>query len=83
MFAAAASAEFQLSLAEEEAHRHMLYPEPPADRTWPLASELAHAIRRVADAVVAHAAGADAQTRRINDSYTAFRRGAAGADAIA
>jgi TRAP-type mannitol/chloroaromatic compound transport system substrate-binding protein len=83
MFAAAASAEFQLSLAEEEAHRNMLYPEPPADRTWSLASELSHAIRRVADAVVAHAAGADAQTRRINDSYTAFRRAAVGADAIA
>jgi TRAP-type mannitol/chloroaromatic compound transport system substrate-binding protein len=83
MFAASASAEFQLSLAEEEAHRNMLYPEPPADRTWSLASELSHAIRRVADAVVAHAAGADAQTRRINDSYTAFRRAAVGADAIA
>jgi TRAP-type mannitol/chloroaromatic compound transport system substrate-binding protein len=83
MFAAAASAEFQLSLAEEEAHRHLLYPEPAADRTWPLASELSHAIRRVADAVVAHAAGADAQTRRINDSYAAFRRSAVGADAIA
>ena len=76
MLAAAASAEFQLSLAEEEAHRQMLYPEPAGRRTWPLASELSHAIRRVADAVVAHAAGADAQTRRINDSYAAFRRSA-------
>ncbi len=28
--AAAAAAEYQLSLAEEEAHRHMLFPEPPA-----------------------------------------------------
>ena len=83
MLAAAASAEFQLSLAEEEAHRQMLYPEPPAARTWPLASELSHAIRRVADAVVAHAAGANTQTRRINDSYAAFRRSAVGADAIA
>ena len=27
---AAAAAEYQLSLAEEEAHRHMLFPEPPA-----------------------------------------------------
>ena len=52
----------------------MLFPEPPAERTWPLAAELSHAIRRVADAVVAHAAGADAQTRRINDSYAAFRQ---------
>jgi len=71
---AAAAAEYQLSLAEEEAHRHMLFPEPPPERTWPLAAELSHAIRRVADAVVAHAAGADAQTRRINDSYAAFRQ---------
>ena len=71
---AAAAAEYQLSLAEEEAHRHMLFPEPPAERTWPLAAELSHAIRRVADAVVAHAAGADARTRRINDSYAAFRQ---------
>jgi len=83
MFAAAASAEFQLSLAEEEAHRHLLYPEPAADHTWPLASELSHAIRRVADAIVAHTAGADAQTRRINDSHAAFRRSAVGTDAIA
>ena len=51
------------------------------ERTWPLAAELSHAIRRVADAVVAHAAGTDAQTRRINDSYAAFRRSAVGADA--
>lgn len=73
---AAAAAEYQLSLAEEEAHRQMLFPEPAAERTWPLAAELSHAIRRVADAVVAHAAGSDAQTRRINDSYAAFRQSA-------
>jgi TRAP-type mannitol/chloroaromatic compound transport system substrate-binding protein len=73
MVAAAANAEFQLSLAEEGAHRPMLYPEPAPERIWPLAAELSHAIRRVADAVVAHAGGADAQSRRINDSYAAFR----------
>ncbi len=73
MIAAAAAAEFQLSLAEEEAHRPMLYPDPAPERIWPLAAELSHAIRRVADAVVAHAGGADAQSRRINDSYAAFR----------
>ncbi len=80
MFAAAAAREFQQSLAEEEAHRRMLHPEPPAERTWPIAAELAHAIRQVADAVVAHAAGADSQTRRISDSYTAFRHTAVGTD---
>lgn len=80
LFLAAASAELQLSLAEEDAHRHLLYPEPPAERTWPLAAELSHAIRRVADAVVAHAAGSDPATRRINDSHAAFQRSTGGAD---
>ena len=58
----------------------MLLPDAPADRTWPIAAELAHAIRRVADAVVAHAAGTDARTRRISDSYTAFRHTTVGTD---
>jgi TRAP-type mannitol/chloroaromatic compound transport system substrate-binding protein len=83
LFAAAAAAELQQSLAEEEAHRQMLHPEPPAGRTWPLAAELSHAIGRVAEAVVAHAAGANAQTRRLNDSYAAFRRSHTGADEAA
>jgi TRAP-type mannitol/chloroaromatic compound transport system substrate-binding protein len=81
MIAAAATAEFQLSLAEEEAHRPMLYPAPAPERIWPLAAELSHAIRRVADAVVAHAGGADAQSRRINDSYAAFRSSVQGSGA--
>ena len=81
MVAAAAAAEFQLSLAEEEAHRPMLYPDPAPERIWPLAAELSHAIRRVADAVVAHAGGADAQSRRINDSYAAFRSSVQGSGA--
>jgi TRAP-type mannitol/chloroaromatic compound transport system substrate-binding protein len=80
MFSTAAAGEFQLSLAEETSHRHLLQPEAPIERTWPIAGELAHAIRRVADAVVAHAAGADPTTRRISDSYTAFRHAAVGAD---
>jgi TRAP-type mannitol/chloroaromatic compound transport system substrate-binding protein len=78
MFAAAAAAELQLALAEEEAHRHLLWPQPSARQTWPLAGELAHAIGRVADAVVAHAAGSDARARRINASYETFRRVAIG-----
>ncbi len=74
MFAAAAAAEYELALAEEEAHRRFLYPEPGADKTWPLAGELSRAIRRVADAVVAHVAGSDAHAQRINAGYGAFRR---------
>ena len=81
MVAAAAAAEYQLSLAEEEAHRPMLYPDPAPERIWPLAAELSHAIRRVADAVVAHTGGADAQSRRINDSYAAFRSSVQGSGA--
>ncbi len=67
-----------LALAEEDAHRNLLWPQPSADHTWPLAGDLAHAIRRVADAVVAHTAGSDARTRRINASYESFRRVALG-----
>lgn len=83
LLASAASSEFQLSLAEEEAHRRLLYPEPPADRVWPIAADLAHAIENVAAAVVAHAAGTDARSRRIADSYAAFTRASGGADAYA
>ncbi|MEI9900972.1 MAG: hypothetical protein WDN31_13475 [Hyphomicrobium sp.] len=83
MLAAAASSEFQLSLAEEEAHRHLLYPAPPAERLWPIAADLAHAIERVAAAVVAHTAGADVRSRRIADSHAAFKRSASGQDVSA
>ncbi len=74
LIANAASGEFQLSLAEEEAHREMLFPAPQPDSIWPVAAELAHAIERVAAAVVAHTAGTDAKSRRIADSYAAFKR---------
>jgi TRAP-type mannitol/chloroaromatic compound transport system substrate-binding protein len=74
VFRAAAAAEFARSVAEEEAHRTLVHPTPPADRVWPIAAELIHAVRRIADAVVAHAAGSDDATRRIGMSYAAFRR---------
>jgi TRAP-type mannitol/chloroaromatic compound transport system substrate-binding protein len=80
MFGAAAAGEYRQSLSEEQAHRHMLLPDAGADFTWPIAAELAHAIRGVADAVVAHAAGTDAITRRISESYTAFQHATNGAD---
>jgi TRAP-type mannitol/chloroaromatic compound transport system substrate-binding protein len=82
MFSAAAASEYQLSLAEEEAHRHLLHPAVPAERTWPLAGELRHAIRRISDAVVAHAAGTDAKSRRVSDSYATFRRATGTPEAI-
>lgn len=78
LLAHAASGEYQMSLAEEEAHRHLLYPAPRAERAWPIAAELEYAVQRVAAAVVAHAAGTDYRSRRIADSYTAYRRAALG-----
>ena len=83
LIAGAASSEYRTSLAEEDAHRHMLYPTPSADRVWPITADLAHAIERVAAAVVAHAAGTDAKSRRIAESYAAYRRAAIGEDANA
>jgi len=73
MFTAAAAAELQLALAEDEAHRRLLSPQSSTDRTWPLGPELDRAIRRVADAVVAQVAAADGHAQRINAAYTAFR----------
>ncbi|MDH4982567.1 twin-arginine translocation signal domain-containing protein [Hyphomicrobium sp. D-2] len=73
---AAAASEFNQSLAEEEAHRHLLHPAPDVEYIWPIAQELDHTIRQIADAVVAHVAGSDAITRRINYSFNAFRRSA-------
>jgi TRAP-type mannitol/chloroaromatic compound transport system substrate-binding protein len=81
--ASAANTEFQLSLAEEEAHGRLLYPEPPASLIWPIAHQLEHDIHRVAAAVVAHTAGIDARSRRISDSYAAFRRSLSGDGAYA
>jgi TRAP-type mannitol/chloroaromatic compound transport system substrate-binding protein len=83
MLTSAANSEYQLSLAEEEAHRRMLYPAPQPASVWPIAADLDHAIRSVAGAVVAHAAAVDAKARRIADSYAAYRRIAGGDAAYA
>lgn len=74
LFESAAAAELQLGLAEEEAHRQFLAPKPNADTVWPIAEELDRAIRRVADAVVAHVAGSDSRAQRINAGYAVFRQ---------
>lgn len=78
LLAHAANGEYQASLSEEEAHRHLLYPAPRADQIWPFAAELEYAVHRVAAAVVAHAAGTDYRSRRIAASYTAFRNATLG-----
>jgi TRAP-type mannitol/chloroaromatic compound transport system substrate-binding protein len=74
LIAAAAAAEYELALAEEEAHRRFLYPQPGADRTWPLRRELLRTVGRVSDAVVAHVAASDACAQRIGASHAAFCR---------
>jgi TRAP-type mannitol/chloroaromatic compound transport system substrate-binding protein len=81
LFTAAAAAELQLALAEDESHRRLLRPRPSADTTWPIAAEVERAIERIADAVVAHVAASDATAARIDASYQAFRRIALGEQA--
>ena len=83
LFAAAASAELQLTLAEDEAHRRMLAPAPDPDmkRTWALAPELHRTVGRVANAVVAQVAASDPAAQRINAAYMGFRRLVLGDDA--
>lgn len=73
IFAAAATAEYHLALAEESTHRRMLLPRQSANASWPVAQELARTIRRVADAVVAQVAATDADSQRINASFMGFR----------
>ena len=80
IFAAAAAAETQLALAEEEGHRRLLRHDSSPEAIWPLAQELERAIARVADAVVAHVAATDIFAARINASFVAFRRMALGVE---
>jgi TRAP-type mannitol/chloroaromatic compound transport system substrate-binding protein len=83
LFAAAAAAEYELSLAEEEAHRRFLHPEPAADRTWPVSGELVRTVDRLSDAVVAHVAASDVRARRIDASHAAFCRAFSQANPVA
>lgn len=76
ILAAAASEEFQLSLAEARAHANVarqVLEERFDIRFAPWPEEVAGAIERVAEATIAHAAGHDARARRIDRSYMAFR----------
>jgi len=76
IFAAAATEEFQVSVAEARAHdpvmRRVL--ETARGVTFaPLPRDIKDAVSRVTDAVVAHVASADRKAARINASYMAFR----------
>ena len=77
IFTAAAAAEYDLALAEEETHRRLL----TAGKAWPVARDLSRTIRGIGDAVVAHVAAADAHAQRINAGYVAFRRALLGDEA--
>jgi hypothetical protein len=70
IFAAAAAAEYDLALAEEETYRRVL----TAGKKRPVAHELSRTILRLGDAVVAHVAASDAHAQRINAGHVAFRR---------
>jgi len=70
IFAAAAAAEYDLALAEEDTYRRVL----AGGRTWAIAHELSRTMRSIGDAVVAHVAAADAHAQRINAGYVAFGR---------
>lgn len=76
MLEAAASEEYQASLAEARVHagmaRRMLATQMNvAFSPWP--TDVADALDRVAEATVAHVAGHDARAARIDQSYIAFR----------
>ncbi len=75
IIAAVCASELQSAIAEEKAHRQMLLAPFQHNKPEPSQSlELASAISRVSDAVVAHLAALDTRTQRINASYVAFRR---------
>jgi TRAP-type mannitol/chloroaromatic compound transport system substrate-binding protein len=71
---AIAATEMHTAIAEEKAHRRLLlqrYPRPAARGVGQ--DEFKAAVSRISDAVVAHLASADAASRRLSDSYEAFR----------
>jgi len=75
IFAAAASAELQLSLAEQRAHAALAHRvlEARGVRFAPWPADIAEALDRVAEATIAHVAGRDEIAVGIDQSYAAFR----------
>ena len=86
IFEACATAELRLSLAEARTHERALcgmLAEAHGVRFEPFPADLAATLSRVAEAVVAHAAGKDSTAQRINASYMTFRAAVAGTEATA
>ncbi len=75
IFAACAAEEHRTSLAEARGHEMIMRTALRANGLGfsNLPEDVADAIERVADAVVAHVAGVDARAGRINASYMAFK----------
>ncbi len=81
ILAAAAAEEFHVSLAEARAHQHIARRvlESSFGVTFaPWSVEVAGALDRVAEATIAHVAGRDAISARIDQSYMAFRSALSG-----
>ncbi len=80
-FAAAAAEEFRVSLWEANAHDAMIrsaLSESHGVIFMPFPADIADALSRVAAATVAHIAGRDGRSRRIDHSYMAFKSAIAG-----
>ena len=83
ILSAAAAEEFQVTLAEARAHTNIarrVLATSFGVRFAPLPAEITEAIDRVAEATIAHVAGQDAASARIDQSYMAFRAALSGTD---
>lgn len=74
LFENAAQTEFQTLLAEETAHTRLMPLADSGREARAAAFDIAQAVHRMSDAVIAHLAATDARSARINASYMAFRR---------
>jgi TRAP-type mannitol/chloroaromatic compound transport system substrate-binding protein len=82
LITAAAAEEFRASLAETRAHEALIrtaMTEAHGVSFEPFPADVTDAISRVADAMVAHVAGQDAISARIDRSYMAFKSAVGGA----
>jgi TRAP-type mannitol/chloroaromatic compound transport system substrate-binding protein len=81
-FAAAAAEEFRVSLWETQAHETMIrstLTQAHGVRFVPFPADVSDALSRVAAATVAHIAGRDERSGRIDHSYMAFKSAVGGA----
>lgn len=85
IFAASAVQELHLALAEVRGHERVLrqaFQQAHGVRFSQLPDDVMHAVSSISDAVVAHAAGFDGASARINASYMGFRKAVTGLDGL-